>query len=101
VVQESRINFTVVFDNRQARKGLEPSWGYSCLIRATARTILFDTGGDGQILMHNMSRLGIDAGSIESIFISHKHWDHAGGLDRVLDCGGNPAVFVPASGYLQ
>jgi 7,8-dihydropterin-6-yl-methyl-4-(beta-D-ribofuranosyl)aminobenzene 5'-phosphate synthase len=94
---QSRITFTVVFDNRPFRAGLESSWGYSCLIRGTQKTILFDTGADGRILLGNMKRLGISASMVDIVFISHKHWDHAGGLKRVLDMNGSVPVFVPAS----
>lgn len=97
MVPRSRITFTVVFDNRPFRKGLESSWGYSCLIRGTQKTILFDTGGDGRILLGNMKKMGIDLSMLDMIFLSHKHWDHAGGLKSVLEANNSPSVFVPAS----
>jgi 7,8-dihydropterin-6-yl-methyl-4-(beta-D-ribofuranosyl)aminobenzene 5'-phosphate synthase len=97
MTRRPRITFTVLFDNRQFRKDLEPSWGYSCLIRGTARTILFDTGGDGRILMDNMKRMGIEPSIIDAVFISHQHWDHSGGLERLLKEKAEPSVFVPAS----
>jgi 7,8-dihydropterin-6-yl-methyl-4-(beta-D-ribofuranosyl)aminobenzene 5'-phosphate synthase len=97
LVPQSRITFTVVFDNRPFKSGLEPSWGYSCLIRGTQKTILFDTGGDGRILLDNMKKLGIRLSMVDSIFLSHKHWDHAGGLNRVLDGNGGTPVFMPSS----
>jgi 7,8-dihydropterin-6-yl-methyl-4-(beta-D-ribofuranosyl)aminobenzene 5'-phosphate synthase len=96
-VPRSRITFTVLFDNRPFAKGLEASWGYSCLIRGTQRTILFDTGGDGRILMSNMSKMGIDPSLVDVVFLSHKHWDHSGGLKSVLDVKDKPSVFIPAS----
>jgi 7,8-dihydropterin-6-yl-methyl-4-(beta-D-ribofuranosyl)aminobenzene 5'-phosphate synthase len=61
------------------------------------KTILFDTGGDGRVLLGNMTRMGIDVSLVDMIFLSHKHWDHAGGLKRVLDAGKGPSIFVPAS----
>lgn len=94
---QSRITFTVVFDNRAFRAGLEPSWGYSCLVRGTQKTILFDTGADGRILLGNMKKLGISPSMVDVIFISHKHWDHAGGLKRVLETNDGTPVFVPSS----
>jgi 7,8-dihydropterin-6-yl-methyl-4-(beta-D-ribofuranosyl)aminobenzene 5'-phosphate synthase len=87
----------VVFDNRRFRQDLQSSWGYSCLVRGTPKTILFDTGGDGSILLHNMAALGVDPTSIDAVFISHRHWDHTGGLDRVLEASESVPVFVPAS----
>ncbi len=97
MVPQSRITFTVVFDNRPFKAGLEPSWGYSCLIRGAQKTILFDTGGDGSILLANMIKMGIRPSMVDVVFLSHKHWDHAGGLKRVLEANSGATVFVPAS----
>ena len=65
-------------------KGLESEWGFSALIDNGDERILFDTGGDGKILLKNMKALDIDPSSIDKIVISHEHWDHNGGLDAIL-----------------
>jgi 7,8-dihydropterin-6-yl-methyl-4-(beta-D-ribofuranosyl)aminobenzene 5'-phosphate synthase len=44
------------------------------------RTVLFDVGPYGDVWLANAERLGIDLARIESIFLSHWHWDHSGGL---------------------
>jgi 7,8-dihydropterin-6-yl-methyl-4-(beta-D-ribofuranosyl)aminobenzene 5'-phosphate synthase len=33
---------------------------------------------------------------VDLVFISHKHWDHAGGLKRILETNDGTPVFVPA-----
>jgi len=44
------------------KQGLKSGWGFSALIETEhASPILFDTGGDGSVLLHNMRELGIDA----------------------------------------
>jgi 7,8-dihydropterin-6-yl-methyl-4-(beta-D-ribofuranosyl)aminobenzene 5'-phosphate synthase len=94
---QARITFTVLFDNRPFKPGLDASWGYSCLIRGPQKAVLFDTGGDGRILLGNMKKLGISPSMVDIVFLSHKHWDHAGGVKRVLEANGGAPVFVPAS----
>jgi 7,8-dihydropterin-6-yl-methyl-4-(beta-D-ribofuranosyl)aminobenzene 5'-phosphate synthase len=63
--------------------------GLSCLITAyrgeSMHTILFDTGPEGDTFERNISRLGVDLGTVEGIVLSHGHWDHAGGMLRALD----------------
>jgi len=58
--------------------------GLSCLItvhHGTARhTVLFDTGPEEYSFERNVTRLGADLGSVESIILSHGHWDHAGAM---------------------
>ncbi len=92
-----QISITVVYDNNPYREGLSTSWGFSCLIRGTEKTILFDTGGNGFVLLENMKRLGIDPGEIGLVFLSHIHADHIRGLEQFLEANNRAAVFLPAS----
>ena len=91
------IKLTVLFDNRAFNPRLETAWGFSCLVQGTPETILFDTGSDGSILMANMVKLGLEPSSIGMGFVSHDHWDHTGGLERILRSGIRPRIFLPAS----
>ena len=63
--------------------------GLSLAITARAggvsRTLLFDAGPDGAILAGNVARLGFDMGDVDGLFLSHGHWDHAGGMLTALD----------------
>jgi 7,8-dihydropterin-6-yl-methyl-4-(beta-D-ribofuranosyl)aminobenzene 5'-phosphate synthase len=49
-----------------------------------ARTILFDVGPYGDVWLDNAERLGVDIASIETVFLSHWHWDHSGGFPVVI-----------------
>lgn len=44
-----------------------------------SKTLLFDTGPEDRTLEQNVSRLGIDLGTVEAIVLSHGHCDHGGG----------------------
>jgi 7,8-dihydropterin-6-yl-methyl-4-(beta-D-ribofuranosyl)aminobenzene 5'-phosphate synthase len=63
--------------------------GLSLLITATRgahrHTVLFDTGPEEYAFERNSVRLGVDLGTVESIVLSHGHWDHAGGMLKALD----------------
>jgi 7,8-dihydropterin-6-yl-methyl-4-(beta-D-ribofuranosyl)aminobenzene 5'-phosphate synthase len=63
--------------------------GLSCLITAhrggTSHTVLFDTGPEADTFERNTYRLGVDLGIVQSIVLSHGHWDHAGGMLRAID----------------
>lgn len=47
--------------------------------------ILFDCGGNGEILMSNLKSMDVDPLSINHIVISHGHPDHMGGIKAVLE----------------
>ena len=58
--------------------------GFSCLITAhrgvASRTVLLDTGPEDYSFERNVTRLTVDLGIVESIVLSHGHWDHAGAM---------------------
>jgi len=88
---------SIVYDNRSIREDLESDWGFSVFIETERGNILFDTGGDGDILLANMRAMDIDPESVNDIFISHNHFDHIGGLAGFLTMNSNVNVFVPES----
>jgi 7,8-dihydropterin-6-yl-methyl-4-(beta-D-ribofuranosyl)aminobenzene 5'-phosphate synthase len=63
--------------------------GLSLLITATRgehrHTVLFDSGPEEYAFERNSTRLGADLGTVESIVLSHGHWDHSGGMLKALD----------------
>jgi 7,8-dihydropterin-6-yl-methyl-4-(beta-D-ribofuranosyl)aminobenzene 5'-phosphate synthase len=58
--------------------------GLSCLVTAyrggERHTVLFDTGPEDYAFERNVTRLNVDLGAVESIVLSHGHWDHAGAM---------------------
>lgn len=74
--------------------------GLSCLVTVTCggerRTMLFDAGPEDRTFEQNASRLGADLGAVETMVLSHGHWDHGGGMLRalqlVLDRNGGKTV---------
>jgi 7,8-dihydropterin-6-yl-methyl-4-(beta-D-ribofuranosyl)aminobenzene 5'-phosphate synthase len=63
--------------------------GLSLLITATRgarrHTVLFDSGPEEYAFERNSGRLDVDLGRVESVVLSHGHWDHAGGMLKALE----------------
>ncbi len=95
--KQPTITISVVYDNYLSRSDLRTAWGFSCFIEGLEKNILFDTGGDGGILLSNMEKVGISPKKVDIIFLSHVHGDHTGGLDAVLEKNHDVTVFLPAS----
>ena len=61
--------------------------GFSALVRVTTggreRTLLFDAGVTPTGVVENMRRLELSPGDIETIVLSHGHWDHVAGMEGV------------------
>ena len=95
---KSPFKITVVYDNHPpAATGLQSSWGFSCAIEGFDRTVLFDTGTSGPILMDNLAALSFDPAQFDAIVVSHGDWDHLGGLWNMLAATRNLEVYLPTS----
>jgi len=92
---QSKVAITVVYDNVGFDSTLTTEWGFSCVIQTEQDTLLFDTGSKGKVLLDNMAKLNIDPHSIQSVVISHNHWDHQGGLNDFLAVNSKVTVFIP------
>ncbi|OGU55657.1 MAG: hypothetical protein A2V66_10280 [Ignavibacteria bacterium RBG_13_36_8] len=88
------LKITILFDNYVFNDQLTAEWGFSALIEYGDNTILFDAGTDGEILLDNISKLGIDSHTIDALVISHNHADHTGGLQSLLNLGITPPVYL-------
>jgi len=91
-----RMKIAIVFNN-EARAGFKSGWGFSCLIEEKGRNVLFDTGCKGPDLLFNIRKLGYDAKDIDSVVLSHQHWDHTGGLTDLLKVNNELTVFALSS----
>lgn len=93
------MKLTVLVDNYVNSQKLKAEHGLSILIEEGGRKILFDCG-ESDLVLANLKVLGIDLNSIDSIVLSHGHYDHTGGLlpvlkhmDKRVDIYAHPAVF--------
>lgn len=91
------VRLTVVFNNEVADSTLASSWGFACLIRGYEKTILFDTGGDGAMLLANMHGMGLDPRSVQIVALSHEHHDHTDGLPAFLEANPQVEIFMPGA----
>jgi len=90
------VDITVLYNNVPHAPDCVCQWGFACLIRGTEETILFDTGGDGRVLLQNMERLAVDPGEIDCVVLSHSHGDHTGGITALLPHLNPVRWYIPA-----
>lgn len=57
-------------------------WGLSLLID---QRVLFDTGENASSLQYAAAHLGLKPSTLESVVLSHDHWDHVGGVPYVIE----------------
>jgi len=70
-------------------RGLLGQHGLSVLVKVLEKSgrtykVLLDVGQDSSALIHNSKLLGIELHDIDVIALSHRHYDHTGGILGVL-----------------
>ena len=79
-----RLSILPLIDWHSSSPELRGEMGVSYLIETDEHRILFDVGQNTRRespspLEHNMKALGVPLSSIDTLFISHNHFDHVGG----------------------
>jgi 7,8-dihydropterin-6-yl-methyl-4-(beta-D-ribofuranosyl)aminobenzene 5'-phosphate synthase len=97
----SETTVTVLCENTAAGPmGLLGEHGFAALIRGADGPLLFDTG-QSVSLENNAPALGVELREVETVVLSHGHFDHTGGLPAVLrpprgvEVVAHPDVFAP------
>jgi len=85
----SSVKVTVLVDNTTHYEGpILAENGISLFIEAKNKglttRVLLDTGLTGDVLIKNCEELKINLDQVDAIVISHNHYDHTGGLLKVL-----------------
>jgi 7,8-dihydropterin-6-yl-methyl-4-(beta-D-ribofuranosyl)aminobenzene 5'-phosphate synthase len=91
------MKITILVDNH-ALEGLSCEHGFSMFIENGNNKILFDTG-QLDSLQKNADKLGVDLSCIDTLVLSHGHYDHTGGVCYVLSKSPNAKVFINKSGF--
>lgn len=73
------IELTWVVDD-VAASPLRAEHGYAMWITTRVGQVLFDTGGSGSTLLHNLDTLDLAPERLDAVALSHGHDDHTGGL---------------------
>ncbi len=87
------MKWTVLVDNRTNNPSLEAEHGLSILLETEKHSILLDTGAS-DLFIRNAERLGKDLSTVDYVFVSHGHSDHAGGLKHFMKINDKAKVIV-------
>lgn len=96
-----RLKITTLIENEPDLEGLLRSeHGLSLLIQKKDQTILFDTGQTG-LFVENAQKRQIDLNQINQVILSHGHYDHSGGLLKLLTTMNHGAKVIVGRSFFQ
>ena len=81
-----------------AVSGCRAKHGLALYIETEKHRLLFDLGPDGT-LFENAKTLGVDLAAVDTVILSHGHFDHGGALGRFLELNGKAKVYVQAGAF--
>lgn len=88
-----------LIENHSIARGIEAEHGLSLYLETynnegiVENRVLFDTG-QSDAFMRNAVKLGVDLSKIDSVIISHGHYDHGGGLSAFLEFNKSAKVYL-------
>jgi len=91
------MKITVLMENQSVREGISCAHGLSLYIETAHHKILMDAGPDSGFAQ-NAQALGIDLAAVDTVVLSHGHYDHAGGLGEFMRINDSARIFA-ASHY--
>ncbi len=84
---------TNLIDNISNNPKLRSEHGLSYYIETKNHKLLFDCG-QGCAFIDNAKELNIDLNQIDTVVISHGHYDHGGGLDEFLKINNHAKIYL-------
>ena len=82
-----------LIENTPGAPGCAHEHGLSLYIETARHTLLLDTGASDAFAA-NAAALGLDLGRVDTVVLSHGHYDHAGGLLRMAQLAPQAAIYM-------
>jgi len=90
------MKIVTLIENLVYQQGLFAEHGLSIYLETENNKIIFDTGQSG-LFLQNAQKMGIVIEDIDSLVLSHGHYDHTGGLYPFLEKNSNAKVYAKSS----
>lgn len=87
------MKITALTENIRGNEKVEPEHGLSLYIETEKHTVLFDTGASG-VFLKNAAALGKNMSAVDTVVISHGHYDHGGGIERFIQVNKTAPVYI-------
>lgn len=91
---------TTLVENTKISEEYENKHGLSFHIKTDKHSVLFDLGPKG-VLLDNAKKLNIDLKEVDTVIISHGHYDHGGALEEFLEVNSKAKVYIHKDAFKE
>ena len=85
-------------ENTEGASGCGSEHGLSFYIEMEHHKLLADTGAT-DLLLKNAEKLGIDLTEVDTVILSHGHYDHGGGILPFAEIDPAAKIYIPAAAF--
>ena len=85
-------------ENTEGASGYGSEHGLSFYIETAHHKLLADTGAPDPLLK-NAEKLGIDLTKVDTVILSHGHYDHGGGILPFAEVNPAAKIYIPAAAF--
>lgn len=96
-LKETNMKITALVEN-QTHGECRASHGLSLYIETEKHKLLFDLGSDDTLFV-NAQKMEIDLAAVDTVIISHGHFDHGGALEQFLKVNPRAKVYVQRKAF--
>ena len=87
-----------LIENTEGASGCGVEHGLCFYIETEKHKLLMDTGQTG-LLLENAEKLGIDLTKVDTVVLSHGHYDHGGGILPFAKINPTAKIYVPEAAF--
>ena len=80
-------------ENEPGASGCEAAHGLSFYIETANHKILFDTS-PSEVVLRNAQKLGVDLTAVDTVILSHGHYDHSGGILAFVEINPRAKIYM-------
>ncbi len=83
-------------ENEPGDSGCEAAHGLSFYVETQAHRFLFDTS-PSELMIRNAQKLGVDLTSVDTVILSHGHYDHSGGILPFVEINPRAKIYMQSN----
>jgi 7,8-dihydropterin-6-yl-methyl-4-(beta-D-ribofuranosyl)aminobenzene 5'-phosphate synthase len=94
------VKLVTLVEDSQRDLSLGSEHGVSFYTETNEHKLLFDVG-QTDLYALNASKLGIDINDVDTVVISHGHYDHGGGLEHFLSINDHATIYIQKTAFAE